>query len=190
LQLDPWRHGRRWELNSGEGKARLGRERVGECLGAHIRPIPGVGRLRGRVGEGARRHQPLVAAASSPPAKLRRGRANTRHWRLQGILVKAARVPHGCGKEQEGKLAVEAPMADDDVGLCVGQWAAFIAGRLHGLRIEVRARRYSAVQRRASVGALSWGSGDGPLGSTRRPYGATRAPRRRLALRGGRREGD
>jgi hypothetical protein len=23
-------------------------------------------------------------------------------------------------------------MADDDVGLCVGQWAAFIAGRLHG----------------------------------------------------------
>jgi hypothetical protein len=43
---------------------------------------------------------------------------------LQGILVKAARVPHDCGKEQEGELAVEAPMADDDVGLCVGQWAA------------------------------------------------------------------
>jgi hypothetical protein len=33
-------------------------------------------------------------------------------------------VPHDCGKEQEGELAVEAPMADDDVGLCVGQWAA------------------------------------------------------------------
>jgi hypothetical protein len=79
FQLGPWRHGRWWELNSGEGKARLGRERVGECLGAHLRPIPGVGRLRGRAGEGARRHQPPVAAASSPPAKLRRGRANTRH---------------------------------------------------------------------------------------------------------------
>jgi hypothetical protein len=87
--------------------------------------------------------------------------------------VKAAMVPHGCGKEQEGELAVEAPMADD-VGLCVGQWAAFIACRLHGLRVEVRAHRYSAVWRRASVGALSRGSGDGPLGSTRRPYGAVR----------------
>jgi hypothetical protein len=59
--------------------------------------------------------------------------------------VKAARVPHGCGKEQEGELAVEAPMADDDVGLCMGQWVAFIAGRLHGLRIEARAHHYSAV---------------------------------------------
>jgi hypothetical protein len=28
--------------------------------------------------------------------------------------VKAARVPHGCGKEQEGELAVEASMADRD----------------------------------------------------------------------------
>jgi hypothetical protein len=82
LQLGPWRHGRRWKLNSSEGKARLGRESVGECLGAHLRPIPGVGRLRGRAGEGARRHQPPVAAASSPPAKLRRGWANTRHWRI------------------------------------------------------------------------------------------------------------
>jgi hypothetical protein len=98
-------------------------------------------------------------------------------------------VPHGCGKEQEGELAVEVPMADDDVGLCVGQWAAFIDGRLHGLRVEARACRYSAVRRRALVGALSMGSGDGPLGSTRRPYDATRAPRRRLALRGGQREG-
>jgi hypothetical protein len=68
LQLGPWRHGRRWELNSGEGKARLGQERVGECLGAHLRPIPGVGRLRGRAGEGARRHQPPVAAAIGLPA--------------------------------------------------------------------------------------------------------------------------
>jgi hypothetical protein len=99
LQLGPWRHGRRRELNSGEGKARLGRERVGECLGAHLRPIPGVGRLQGRTGEGARRHQPSLAAASSPPAKLWWGQDNTPHWRLQGILVKAARVPHGCGKE-------------------------------------------------------------------------------------------
>jgi hypothetical protein len=63
-------------------------------------------------------------------ARLRRGRANTRHWRLQGILVKAARVPHGCGKEQEGELFVEAPLAEDDIGLRVGHWAAFIAGRL------------------------------------------------------------
>jgi hypothetical protein len=86
-------------------------------------------------------------------------------------------VPHGCGEEQEGELAVEAPTADDDVGLCVGQWAAFIADRLHGLHVEARARRYSVVRRRASVGALSRGSGDGPLGSTRRPYGTTHAPR-------------
>jgi hypothetical protein len=28
--------------------------------------------------------------------------------------VKVARVPHGCEKEQEGELAVEAPMADRD----------------------------------------------------------------------------
>jgi hypothetical protein len=41
LQLGPWRHGWRRELNSGEGKARLG-----------LRPIPRVGRLRGRAGEG------------------------------------------------------------------------------------------------------------------------------------------
>jgi hypothetical protein len=53
-------------------------------------------------------------------------------------------------------------MADDDVGLCVGQWAAFIAGRLHGLRVEVRARCYSAVQRRALVDALGSGTHDGP----------------------------
>jgi hypothetical protein len=121
LQLGPLRHGRRRELNSGEGKARLGRKRAGECSVAHLRPIPRVGRLRGRAGEGARRHRPSVAAVSSSPAKLRHGRANTWHWRLQGILVKAARVPHDCGKEQEGELAVEAPMADDDVGLRVGQ---------------------------------------------------------------------
>jgi hypothetical protein len=30
LQLGPWRHGRRRELDSGEGKAQLGRERAGE----------------------------------------------------------------------------------------------------------------------------------------------------------------
>jgi hypothetical protein len=68
LQLGPWRHGWRRELNSGEGKARLGRERVGECSGAHLRPIPGFGWLRGRAGEGARRHQPPVAAATGLPA--------------------------------------------------------------------------------------------------------------------------
>jgi hypothetical protein len=34
LQLGPWRHGRRWELNSGEGKAQLGRERVGVLRGS------------------------------------------------------------------------------------------------------------------------------------------------------------
>jgi hypothetical protein len=79
LQLGPWRHGRWTELNSGEGNARLGRERVGECSGAHLRPIPRVGQLRGRAGEGAQRHQPPVATASSPSAKLRWGRANTRH---------------------------------------------------------------------------------------------------------------
>jgi hypothetical protein len=64
LQLGPWRHGRRRELNSGEGKARLGRERAGECSGAHLQPITGVGRLWGRAGEGARRHQPPMAAAT------------------------------------------------------------------------------------------------------------------------------
>jgi hypothetical protein len=54
----------------------------------------------GGAGEGARRHQPPMAAASSPPAKLWRGRDNTRHWRLQGFLVKAARVPHGYVKSR------------------------------------------------------------------------------------------
>jgi hypothetical protein len=34
------------------------------------------------------------------------------------------------------------------------------------------------------------GAGEGPLGNTRRRYSAARAPRRRLAFRGGRREGD
>jgi hypothetical protein len=76
------------DLKSDKGKTRLSWERAGECSGAHLRPIPGVGRLRGRAGEGARRHQAAAVTTSSPPAKLRRGRANTRHWRLQGILVK------------------------------------------------------------------------------------------------------
>jgi hypothetical protein len=52
LQLGPWRHGQRRELNSGEGKAQLSRKRVIECSGAHLRPIPGVGRLRGHASEG------------------------------------------------------------------------------------------------------------------------------------------
>jgi hypothetical protein len=68
LQLGAWRHGQRRELDSGQGKARLGRERVGECLGTHLRPIPGVGWLRGRAGEGARRHHALAAAATGLPA--------------------------------------------------------------------------------------------------------------------------
>jgi hypothetical protein len=68
LQLGPWRHGQRRELDSGEGKARIGRERAGECSGTHLRPIPGVGRLRGRAGEGARRHHALAAAATGLPA--------------------------------------------------------------------------------------------------------------------------
>jgi hypothetical protein len=64
LQLGPWRHGRRRELDSGEGKARLGRERARECSRAHLRPIPGVGRLRGRADGGARRHHAPAAAAT------------------------------------------------------------------------------------------------------------------------------
>jgi hypothetical protein len=142
---------------AGGGSSISARGRAGDYSGAHLRPISGVGRLRGRAGEGAPRHQPLVAAASSPPAKLRRGRANTRHWRLQGFLVKAARVPHGCGKEQEGELVVEALMADRDEQPALGT-----AGDLHSrpaprLRVGVRARRNSAVQRRASVDARSRG---------------------------------
>jgi hypothetical protein len=60
--------------------------------------------------------------------------------------VKVARVPHGCGKEQEGELAVEAPMADDDVGLRVGQWAAFIAGWLPVFATKGCARHNSLVR--------------------------------------------
>jgi hypothetical protein len=89
------------EAMAGGGSSIIARGRLGSA-GKGWGSVQGVGRLRGRASEGARRHRLPVAAASSPPAKLRRGRAKTRHWRLQGILVKAARVAHGCGKEQEG----------------------------------------------------------------------------------------
>jgi hypothetical protein len=82
LQLGPWCHGRRRELDSGEGKARLGRERAGECSRAHLRPIPGVGRLRGNAGEGARRHQPPVAAATALPTNRSLGPGHTRPGEL------------------------------------------------------------------------------------------------------------
>jgi hypothetical protein len=66
-------------------------------------------------------------------------------------------VPHSCGKEQEGELAVEVSMADDDVGLRVGQWAAFIAVRLPVFTTKGCACHNSSVRRRTSVGALGRG---------------------------------
>jgi hypothetical protein len=178
LQLGPWRHGRRWELNFGEGKAQLGQERVGECSGAHLRPIPGVGRLRGRAGEGARRHQPPVAAVSLPPAKLWRGRANTRHWRLQWVLVKAARVSHGCGKEQEGELAVEAQMADRDEQPVLGTAGDFYSRPAP--RLACRTKSSTLLRSTATCLGLHAckRTDDGPLGSVRRRYDVTRTPRR------------
>jgi hypothetical protein len=86
LQLGPWHHGWRRELDSSEGEAWLGRERVGECLGAHLRPIPRVGRLRGRAGEGARRHPPPVAAAAGLSANRMLGLEHKRPGSSRGAV--------------------------------------------------------------------------------------------------------
>jgi hypothetical protein len=80
--LVPWRHGQWKELDSGEGKARLGRERTGECSGAHLRRIPGVGRLRGRAGEGAQQNQAPAAATTGLPANRWLGLGHTRPGEL------------------------------------------------------------------------------------------------------------
>jgi hypothetical protein len=74
LQLGPWRHGRRWELNSGEGKARLGRERVGECSGAHRGSICGRRRGGKALGGGLQRWPAVLAAGTPVPVEGRRRR--------------------------------------------------------------------------------------------------------------------
>jgi hypothetical protein len=60
---------RRRELNSGEGKARLGRERVGECSGTHLRPVCGRSWGRGGSGGGVRRWRVAATAGASAPAR-------------------------------------------------------------------------------------------------------------------------
>jgi hypothetical protein len=79
-------------------------------------------------------------------------------------------------------------MADDDVGLRVGQWAAFIAGRLPVFAMKGCARHNSLVRRRTLVGALGreharWTRG------TRGGYGAVLDRKMRHAFQGCRREG-
>jgi hypothetical protein len=54
----------------------------GSAQGAHLRPIPGVGRLRGRAGEGARRHQTPAAAAIGLPTDRSLGLGHTRPGEL------------------------------------------------------------------------------------------------------------
>jgi hypothetical protein len=78
LQLGPWRHGRWWELNSGEGKARLGRERSGDGRGAHRGSICGRRRGGKALGGGLRRWPAVPAAGASAPA---RWTARLAHWR-------------------------------------------------------------------------------------------------------------
>jgi hypothetical protein len=65
-------------------------------------------------------------------------------------------------------------MADDDVGLRVGQWAAFIAGWLPVFETKGCARHNSSVRRRTSVGALGRGTRDGPRGNSGRVRRGTR----------------
>jgi hypothetical protein len=82
-----------------------------------------------------------------------------------GRLVDGGRV----GRQE---LAVGASMADDVVSLRVGQWAAFIVGRLPVFTTKGCARHNTSVRRRTSVGALSrghmqWTAGQLGAGTTR-----------------------
>jgi hypothetical protein len=118
LQLGPWHHDRRWELNFGEGKPRLDRERAGECSGAHLRPIPGFGRLQGHAGAGARRHQPLVAAATGLLANRTLDLEHKRLGELWGCSREATGGCLGDGVVRKGELAMRPPMAAGG-GVCV-----------------------------------------------------------------------
>jgi hypothetical protein len=59
---------------------------------------------RGVAGDGARRTGAPAVAGAPTPASSRSRQREVRQSRLQGILVKGARVSHSCGKEPEGKL--------------------------------------------------------------------------------------
>jgi hypothetical protein len=65
MQLGLWRHGQRRELDSGKGKARLGRERVEEALVITWGSIPRVGWGGGAAGDEVRR-RPGSASAGQP----------------------------------------------------------------------------------------------------------------------------
>jgi hypothetical protein len=97
--------GRRGSPESGELARVRGRERARKGSPLPKGLISGLGRVGERAYEGACRRPATADAARPPPAKLRRGRAYARHWRLRRILVKEASVSHGCGKKLEGELS-------------------------------------------------------------------------------------
>jgi hypothetical protein len=111
LQLGPWRHGRWWELNSGEGKARLGRERVGECLGAHLRLICAHRWGREAPGGGLRRWPAVPAAGAPVPVEGRRWWWHPRHGEVVWCRVEMLGRLAGGGWVELLKLAVETPRA-------------------------------------------------------------------------------
>jgi hypothetical protein len=106
LQLSPWRHGRWWELNSGEGKARLGRERAGECSGAHLRPICAHGRGREAPGGGLWRWPAVPSAGASAPVEGRRRRGVQRHGEVVWGRVELLGRLTGGGKVGIPKLVM------------------------------------------------------------------------------------
>jgi hypothetical protein len=65
MHLGPWLLGRWRELDSGEGKARLGRERAEEALVITWGSIPRVGSGRRAVGDEVRRRPGSASAGQS-----------------------------------------------------------------------------------------------------------------------------
>jgi hypothetical protein len=73
----PWHHGRRTELDSGEGRARSGRERAEETRVITWCSILRVGWGGGAIGEGAQQCPGSKAARSSASVNLSAEEANS-----------------------------------------------------------------------------------------------------------------
>jgi hypothetical protein len=105
LQLGRWRHGRRRELDSGKGNARLGRERAGNGVGSPRVPFRGLlvaEEQPASVLSDAGRRWPQGASA---PERSWRGQVNAWHGRLQMTLGWHLGGLGDIGGEWRGSLA-------------------------------------------------------------------------------------
>jgi hypothetical protein len=161
----------------------FGRGRSGEGRGAHHGSVCGR-RRGGKAPDGGSWWWPAVPAAGAPaPVEGTRRRWRPQHGEVVWGRVEMLGRLAGGGRVELSKLAVG---HRERTAASACAWAAGCTGlnsRPAPCRHDEGNTPALTPQYGAGLGRRAQqGVGDGPLGSTRRPYGATRAPRRRLAF--------